>query len=92
MHDNESRANKMTLQSDFFTLKMEYNDSMESYIRKATIMSEQLKNVGIGIAGSMVAAQIVTGLPSPYSRFIPRWNLTKEEDQTLVNLKPQLVD
>lgn len=91
VHDNRSKANKMVLQSQFFGLKMESDEKMEDYIGRSVSLEEQLKGLGAVIDDTMIAANLVSGLPRQYSSFITSWSATEESSQTMAHLEPRLV-
>lgn len=70
---------------------MESNEGVQDYMRRTMVMAEQLKNIGVNLEDSLVAAKIVAGLPSKFSSFISIWNSLEESRQTLVNLEQRLV-
>lgn len=90
LYEEDTSANKIVLQKDFYDIIMSPGMSVKEYIAKTEYIAGQLKDMGQPISDELIISKIVSGLSSDFKHFFSAWMGTPESERTIKNLSSRL--
>lgn len=91
VHEQRSSVNKVTLKQQFFSYRMNPNDSIAQHISKIESMALALADVDERVTDVDKIAKTLESLPGSYGAFINAWDSYDETKQTFENLTSRLL-
>jgi len=91
VHEQRSSVNKVTLKQQFFSYRMNPNESIAQHISKIESMALALADVSERVTDVDKIAKTLESLPSSYGAFINAWDSYDETKQTFENLTSRLL-
>lgn len=87
VHEQRSSANRITLQQEFFNIKMKKDERVADYIARVEHLHMQLRDIGVNtIDDQTLISTILAGLPNVYFNSISNRTSQTSAIQTFTNL------
>ena len=90
LYEEDTTANKIVLQKEFYDLQMTQGSRVMDYIAKTEYIAGQLRDMGEQISDELLISKIVSGLTSDFKHFFSSWLGTPEKDRTIKSLSSRL--
>lgn len=89
IHDKQSEVKVMCLYEEYFSLKMQEEESVAAYVSKVSSLAAEIEAQGEKLSDNIKMVRIISSLPPKYQNFKTVWYNIKE-GRTIENLMAKL--
>lgn len=89
IHDKQSEVKVMCLYEEYFSLKMQEDDTVAAYVSKVSSLAAEIEAQGEKLSDNIKMVRIISSLPPKYQNFKTVWYNIKE-GRTIENLMAKL--